>query len=105
MDRIYRVTPAFDGGDDFVRVCGPTKWFGLTGIVLSDEALDGGLQVNAGVEDVAFEVLFRAEVRRRSACQAFDVARFVGVRFARRITVTQNQAISKRWNDCLCDLN
>jgi hypothetical protein len=34
--------PAFDGGDDFVWVCGPSE--GLWCLVcLGDEAVDGGL--------------------------------------------------------------
>ena len=50
MDRIQRLVPAFDGGDDFVGVCGPTEWLGLALVVLSDELVDGGLKVGHGAE-------------------------------------------------------
>ena len=46
--------PSFDGGDDFVRVGGPGEglWLGI-GVV--DEAVDGGLEVDDGSEDAAFQ--------------------------------------------------
>ena len=46
--------PALDGSDDFVRVGGPCEWLGLL-IVLGEEAVDRGLEVDDGVEDAALE--------------------------------------------------
>ena len=46
--------PAPNGGDDFVGVCSPDErsWFL---VMLLDEAVDGGLKVNDGVEDAVFQ--------------------------------------------------
>ena len=49
--------PTLHSGDDFVGICGPDKGLWV-GILLGDEAVDGGLQVDDGVEDAAFEPLF-----------------------------------------------
>ena len=46
--------PAPDGGDDFVRVCGPCEGPGLL-IVLFEEAVDRGLQIGDGPEDASLE--------------------------------------------------
>ena len=46
--------PAFDGGDDFVGVCGPDEGFGVS-IGFLDEAVDGHLQIDDGSEDAAFQ--------------------------------------------------
>ena len=46
--------PAPDGGDDSVGVGGPFKGFGhLVGVL--DEAIDGGLEVDDGLENAAFQ--------------------------------------------------
>ena len=46
--------PSSDGGDDFVGVCGPCE--GLRyGFGLGEEAVDGGLEVDDGAEDAAFQ--------------------------------------------------
>ena len=37
--------PASDGGDDFVGIGGPDEWFGFL-VVLGEEAIDGGLEVD-----------------------------------------------------------
>jgi len=39
--------PAFDSGEDALWVGGPDEGFGI-GVCLSDEAVDGDLQVNDG---------------------------------------------------------
>ena len=44
---------AIDGGDDFVGVCGPCEGLRLA-LVSAEEAVDGGLGVDDGVEDAAF---------------------------------------------------
>ena len=46
--------PAFDGGEDALRIGGPDEGFGI-GVCLSDEAVDSGLQVNDGSEHAALE--------------------------------------------------
>ena len=46
--------PALDGGDDFVGIGGPDEGLGVV-VVLGEEAVDGGLQVDDGVEDAALE--------------------------------------------------
>ena len=45
--------PSFDSGDYFVGIGGPGEWFGLV-VMLGDEAIDGGLEVDDGVEHAAF---------------------------------------------------
>lgn len=46
--------PAFDGGDDFIWVGGPDEGFGV-GILLGDEAVDGGLEIDERMEHAALE--------------------------------------------------
>ena len=46
--------PASDGGDDFVGVGGPGEGFRV-GVVLGEEAVDGGLEVDDGAEDAALQ--------------------------------------------------
>src|SRR3546814_16214589 len=46
--------PASDGGDDGVGIGGPGEGLGF-GVVLAHEAVDGGLEVDDGVEDAALE--------------------------------------------------
>ena len=46
--------PSFDGGDDFVGVGGPREWLRV-GVGLSDEAVDGRLEIDDGAEDTAFQ--------------------------------------------------
>ena len=52
MDRIQHLVPSPDGSDDFVGIGGPCEGLRF-GVVLSDEAVDGGLEVDDGVEDTA----------------------------------------------------
>ena len=49
--------PSRGGGDDFVRVCGSDEWFWLL-ILIGDEAVDGGLEIDDAFEDAAFEAAF-----------------------------------------------
>ena len=46
--------PAPDGGDDFVGISSPDERAWLL-IMLVDEAVDGGLKVDDGVEDAVFQ--------------------------------------------------
>jgi hypothetical protein len=48
------LVPAFDGGDDFVWICGPGEGFGVI-VGVGEEAVYGGLEVEDGAEDAAFE--------------------------------------------------
>src|SRR5271155_3975403 len=52
--------PASDGSDDFVGVCNPMEGLRL-GIVILEEAVDGGLEVGDGSEDTAFETALRQD--------------------------------------------
>ncbi len=54
MERVQRLVPSSDGGDDFVRILGPAEGAGVL-VDLCEEAIDGGLQRDDGVEDAAFE--------------------------------------------------
>ena len=44
------------GGDDGVGVVAPGEGFGLGGVVLGDEAVDGGLEVDDRAEGSVLEV-------------------------------------------------
>lgn len=46
--------PAFDGGDDPVWVGGPSEGLGV-GVLLGDETVDGGLEVDERVECAALQ--------------------------------------------------
>lgn len=46
--------PSGDLGDDAVGVGGPDEGFGL-GVVLGEVAVDGGLEVDQGVEDATLQ--------------------------------------------------
>ena len=58
--------PTIDGSDDLIRVSFPDEWLWLL-IVLFDEAVDGGLEVDDGMKDAVLQA---------SSCQfceeAFD---------------------------------
>ena len=54
VDGIERLVPSSDGGDDFVGVCGPCEGLRF-GVGLGEEAVDGGLEVDDGAEDAAFQ--------------------------------------------------
>jgi hypothetical protein len=46
--------PAFDSGEDAAWIGGPDEWFWI-GVVLRDEAIDGGFKVVDGSEDAAHQ--------------------------------------------------
>jgi hypothetical protein len=46
--------PAFDSGKDAAWIGGPDEWFWI-GVVLRDEAIDGGFKVVDGSEDAAHQ--------------------------------------------------
>ena len=54
VDRIQHLVPTFDGGDDFGGIGGPAERLGM-GVVLVEEAIDGGLEVRKRTEDAAFQ--------------------------------------------------
>jgi len=47
--------PSVSGGDDVVGVGASDEWFGFGLIVLVDETIDSGLQVDDGSEDTMLE--------------------------------------------------
>ena len=47
--------PSISGLDDFVGIGGPCEGFRFCFVVLGDEAVDGGLQVDDGLEDAVSE--------------------------------------------------
>jgi len=53
--RNQRLERTVSGGDDLFGVGGPAEWLGLRGIVLLDEASDGGLQIDQGMEHAALQ--------------------------------------------------
>ncbi len=59
VEGIQRLLPTFDGSDDVFGIGGPREGpcFGL--VVLGEEAVDGGLEVDDGVEDAAFQTSLR----------------------------------------------
>ena len=48
------LAPSFGGGDDIVGLCFPCEGRWVL-VVLGDEAVDGGLEVDEGVEDATLE--------------------------------------------------
>ena len=46
--------PTGSGGDDFVWIGGPDEGLGLL-VVVGDEAVDGGLQIDDALEDTTLE--------------------------------------------------
>lgn len=46
---------AVSGGDDVIGVGFPDEWSRVLGIVFADEAVDGGLKIDNGMEDVVLE--------------------------------------------------
>lgn len=54
MDEFQRLVPSTDSGDYFVRIGFPDEGARLL-VVLLDEAIDGGLQVDDRVQDAVFQ--------------------------------------------------
>ena len=46
--------PALDSGEDATWIGGPDEWFWI-GVVLRDEAIDGGFKIVDGSEDTAYQ--------------------------------------------------
>ncbi len=49
--------PTVDLSDDFIRVCSPDEGFWVL-IVLGEEPVDGGLEIDDRMEDALFQTLF-----------------------------------------------
>ncbi len=49
--------PTVDLSDDLIRVCGPDEGFWVL-IVLGEEPVDGGLEIDDRMEDTPFQTLF-----------------------------------------------
>ncbi len=49
--------PPFNGGDDFVGICGPCEGLGLL-VMFGEEAVDGGLEINDRMEHAALQPPF-----------------------------------------------
>jgi len=47
--------PSVSGGDDFVGIGFPDEWLRFLGVVFVDEAVDGGLKIDDGMEDAVLE--------------------------------------------------
>ena len=60
MDRIYRLMPSSDGGDDFVGVGDPLERLRAV-VVIVEEAVDLGLEVCDGSEHAALEAPLRQD--------------------------------------------
>ena len=58
MDWLQRLFPAVDPFDDLVGAGGPDEGFWIL-VVLGTEAIDGGLEIDDGMEHTAFQVPFR----------------------------------------------
>ena len=58
MERLYRLFPAFDSGEDALWIGGPYEGFGI-GVCLGEEAVDGDLQVTDGSEHASLEATAR----------------------------------------------
>ena len=54
MDRLQRLEPPASRGDDCIGVGAPDEGLGVL-IVLGDEAVDGGLQVDDGAEHAVLQ--------------------------------------------------
>lgn len=49
------MVPSVSGGDDLIGVGAPYEWLCFCLVVFGDEAVDGGLQIDDGVEDTVFQ--------------------------------------------------
>ena len=54
MHRLKRLFPAFDSGEDAAWIGAPDEWFWI-GVVLRDEAIDGGFKVVDGSENTGYQ--------------------------------------------------
>ncbi len=51
------MVPSFDGGDDLVWIGGPGEGLGVL-VCFGDEAIDGSVEVDEGMEDTTLEAPF-----------------------------------------------
>ncbi len=51
------MVPSFNGNDDPIRIGGPGEGFGVF-VGFGDEAIDGGLEIDEGMEDTPLEAPF-----------------------------------------------
>lgn len=56
---------ALDGGDDLVGIGDPCEGLGLL-VVLGEEAVDGGLEIDDGMKDAAFQAPFDSFAKKPS---------------------------------------
>ena len=63
--------PTLHSGDDLVRICGPDEGFRV-GILLGDEAVNGGLQVDDGMEDAAFKPFLESLAKKPSTALSHE---------------------------------
>lgn len=52
------MVPTSDGGDDFIGVGSPLEGLGVVAVMLGDETVDGGLEVDQRVKDAALQPAF-----------------------------------------------
>jgi hypothetical protein len=65
------LVPAFDGGDDLVGIGGPGEGLGLL-VVLSKEAVDGGLEVDERMKNPALERRFDSLAKKPSTALSHE---------------------------------
>jgi addiction module HigA family antidote len=70
--------PTIGGGDDFVWIGGPDEGFWLL-VVVGDEAIDGGLEIDDAFEDAALPGEFLAEILAELGVSQAAFARAIGV--------------------------
>jgi hypothetical protein len=70
--------PCFNGGDDFVWICGPGEGFGSL-VVLFEEAIDRGLKVGDGSEHASLQSPLREYCENPSTALSQDAE--VGVKW------------------------
>jgi hypothetical protein len=81
--------PSSEGGDDFVRVCGPCEGLRV-GVGLGEEAVDGGLEVDDEAEDAAFQARLDSLAKKPST--ALSQEHEVGVKWKTKRSCRSSQA-------------
>jgi hypothetical protein len=64
--------PTIGGGDDFIWIGGPDEGLWLL-VVVGDEAIDGGLEIDDAFEDAALEAPLRAKKPSTALSQLAEV--------------------------------
>ena len=57
--------PSVSCGDDVIGMCFPDEWLWVGGIVFTDEAIDGGLEIDEGMEDTVLEPVRRVSLAKK----------------------------------------